>query len=130
MGKRKKEELPDYTVANMDVDGMPWNSRRPWQIFPGDPSRRRKEFDVKVPEPGMENEVTDNLSAFQNPPMTKEERRGIIWLSLKASLTVGLIFGGAAFIFILFCPLRQNILLSASQLYRKAGTKQSGWELP
>ena len=76
MGKRKKEELPDYTVANMDVDGMPWNSRRPWQIFPGDPSRRRKEFDVKVPEPGMENEVTDNLSAFQNPPMTKEERRG------------------------------------------------------
>ena len=23
MGKRKKEELPDYTVANMDVDGMP-----------------------------------------------------------------------------------------------------------
>ena len=49
MGKRKKEELPDYTVANMDVDGMPWNSRRPWQIFPGDPSRRRKEFDVKVP---------------------------------------------------------------------------------
>ena len=63
----------------------------------------RKEFDVKVPEPGMENEVTDNLSAFQNPPMTKEERRGIIWLSLKASLTVGLIFGGAAFLFILFC---------------------------
>ena len=95
MGKRKKEELPDYTVANMDVDGMPWNSRRPWQIFPGDPSKSRKEFDVKVPEPGMENEVTDNL--------TKEERRGIIWLSLKASLTVGLIFGGAAFIFILFC---------------------------
>ena len=40
MGKRKKEELPDYTVANMDVDGMPWNSRRPWQIFPGDPSKK------------------------------------------------------------------------------------------
>ena len=99
--KEKKEELPDYTVANMDVDGMPWNSRRPWQIFPGDPSKSRKEFDVKVPEPGMENEVPDDLSAFQNPPMTKEERRGIIWLSLKASLTVGLIFGSAAFLFIL-----------------------------
>ena len=85
-----------------------------WMVCPGIPEdhgryfleihpRRRKEFDVKVPEPGMENEVTDNLSAFQNPPMTKEERRGIIWLSLKASLTVGLIFGGAAFLFILFC---------------------------
>ena len=35
MGKKQKEELPDYTVANMDVDGMPWNSRRPWQILPG-----------------------------------------------------------------------------------------------
>ena len=111
MGKRKKEELPDYTVANMDVDGMPWNSRRPWQIFPGDPSKSRKEFDVKVPEPGMENEVPDDLSAFQNPPMTKEERRGIIWLSLKASLTVGLIFGGAAFLFILFCILCKHFVI-------------------
>ena len=103
MGKKKKEELPDYTVANMDVDGMPWNSRRPWQILPGDPSKHRKEFDVKVPEPGMESDMPDNLSAFENPPMTKEERRGMIWLSLQASLTVGLIFGGAAFLFILFC---------------------------
>ena len=103
MGKKQKEELPDYTVANMDVDGMPWNSRRPWQILPGDPSKRRKEFDVKVPEPGMESDMPDNLAAFENPPMTKEERRGMIWLSLKASLTVGLIFGGSAFLFILFC---------------------------
>ena len=62
MGKRKKEELPDYTVANMDVDGMPWNSRRPWQIFPGDPSKSRKEFDVKVPEPGMENAALPKIS--------------------------------------------------------------------
>ena len=64
MGKKQKEELPDYTVANMDVDGMPWNSRRPWQILPGDPSKRRKEFDVKVPEPGMESDMPDNLAAF------------------------------------------------------------------
>ena len=28
MGKRQKDELPDYTVANMDVDGMPWNTGR------------------------------------------------------------------------------------------------------
>ena len=82
MGKKQKEELPDYTVANMDMDGMPWNSRRPWQILPGDPSKRRKEFDVKVPEPGMESDMPDNLAAFENPPMTKEERRGMIWLSL------------------------------------------------
>ena len=125
MGKRKKEELPDYTVANMDVDGMPWNSRRPWQIFPGDPSKSRKEFDVKVPEPGMENEVPDDLSAFQNPPMTKEERRGIIWLSLKASLTVGLIFGGAAFIFILFCVFVWLKLAISSHIREKGLHKQT-----
>ena len=66
--------------------------------------RAEKKFDVKVPEPGMENEVPDDLSAFQNPPMTKEERRGIIWLSLKASLTVGLIFGSAAiFVYFILC---------------------------
>lgn len=34
--KRRQEELPDYTVAHMDVDGMPWNSKRPWQLLPGD----------------------------------------------------------------------------------------------
>ena len=40
--KRRQEELPDYTVAHMDVDGMPWNSKRPWQLLPGDPARESR----------------------------------------------------------------------------------------
>lgn len=40
--KYRQEELPDYTVAHMDVDGMPWNSKRPWQLLPGDPTRESR----------------------------------------------------------------------------------------
>ena len=72
MGKKKKEELPDYTVAKngmwMVCPGIP---RRPWQILPGDPSKHRKEFDVKVPEPGMESDMPDNLSAFEESAYDK-----------------------------------------------------------
>lgn len=46
MAEKKKEELPDYTVAHMDLEGMPWNSRRPWQILPGRPGIMEKKFSV------------------------------------------------------------------------------------
>ena len=50
--KRRQEELPDYTVAHMDVDGMPWNSKRPWQLLPGDPAREsRKKRSLQYAEP-------------------------------------------------------------------------------
>lgn len=48
--KQRQDDLPDYTVAHMDVDGMPWNSKRPWQILPGDPdreSRKRGAFSMQ-----------------------------------------------------------------------------------
>ena len=37
----------------------------------------------------MENDIPDNLSAFENPPMTKEERRGMIWLSAQSVTDCG-----------------------------------------
>ena len=77
MIKKKKEEPPDYTVANMDIEGMPWNTRGPRLSVPGD-----------TPE---------------KEPLTKEETRGMIWLALKAALAVGTVFAIAAFLFILFC---------------------------
>ena len=42
MKKKLSDDLPDYTVADMNVDGMPWNTRRPWQLLPGDPSAAKK----------------------------------------------------------------------------------------
>lgn len=77
MGRKKKEELPDYTVANMDIEGMPWNTRKSGQNLPGD--------------------------TMEKLPLTKEETRSVIWLALKAALAVAAVFAIAAFLFILFC---------------------------
>lgn len=94
---KKKEELPDYTVADMDLEGMPWNSRRPWQILPGDPAKQRKQ---RIPETDREE---NPFLSQQQEPMTGEERRGMVWMALKASLAIAAVFGIAGFLFILFC---------------------------
>ena len=80
MGKRQKDELPDYTVANMNVDGMPWNTGR-------------KKFSVQDQESDTE----------EKEPLTKEETKAVILLSLKAGLVIGGVFIGAAALFLLFC---------------------------
>lgn len=116
--KQRQDDLPDYTVAHMDVDGMPWNSKRPWQILPGDPDREsRKKRSLQYAEPveadrlqdgeGHSGADADDLHAFlteqKQDELTGEERRSLVWLALKASLTVGGVFVLAAFLFILFC---------------------------
>lgn len=114
--KRRQEELPAYTVAHMDVDGMPWNSKRPWQLLPGDPAREsRKKRSLQYAEPteadslqdGEAHSDVDGLHAFlaeqKQDELTKEERRSLVWLALKASLAVGGVFVLAAFLFLLFC---------------------------
>lgn len=116
--RRRKDDLPDYTVARMDVDGMPWNSRRPWQILPGDPAReRQKRSSIQYAEPKEEDQQKQlrtgevdpdaDIRAFlaeqQKDELTKEERRSLVWLALKASLTIGGVFVLAAFVFLFFC---------------------------
>ena len=116
--KQSQDDLPDYTVAHMDVDGMPWNSKRPWQILPGDPAREsRKKRSLQYAEPTetdrrQDGEAhsgadADDLHAFfaeqKQDGLTGEERRSLVWLALKASLAVGGVFVLAAFLFILFC---------------------------
>ena len=89
--KRRQEELPDYTVAHMDVDGMPWNSKRPWQLLPGDPAREsRKKRSLQYAEPteadslqdGEAHSDADGLHAFlaeqKQDELTKEERRSLV----------------------------------------------------
>lgn len=117
--KQRQDDLPDYTVAHMDVDGMPWNSKRPWQILPGDPAREsRKKRSLQYAEPAEADRLpegeahsgaddSDDLHAFlteqKQDELTGEERRSLVWLALKASLAVGGVFVLAAFLFILFC---------------------------
>lgn len=99
MGKKKKEELPDYTIADMDLEGMPWNSRRLWQIRPGKSQFGKK--DHRREDPTAEAEKAG--SNPQDPPLTRKERWDLTWIALKASLLIGGVFAVAGFLFILFC---------------------------
>lgn len=76
MKRHNKEELPEddgHTIADMNVEGMPWyRKRQPWEQKGGTP-----------------------------PEYSKKERWAIIWGTLKASLLVGFAFIGAFFLVIL-----------------------------
>ena len=78
MGKRKREEFEDdgRTIADMNVDGMPWYLEK-------------KE---KQPEP-------------EKIELTKEESRAMMAGILKATLLVTLAFGVGLTLFILLCDL-------------------------
>ena len=74
----------------MDVDGMPWNSKRPWQLLPGDPAREsRKKRSLQYAEPteadglqdGEAHSDADGLHHFsrtKQDELTKEERRSLV----------------------------------------------------
>ncbi len=77
MARQKRPRLPEgddgKTIANMDVEGMPWylEKRNPAQ-------------------PGKE-------------PLTPEQLRAYRWAAVKAGLAVALVFGAVFALFIAFC---------------------------
>ena len=77
MARQKRPRLPEgddgKTIANMDVEGMPWylEKRTPAQ-------------------PGKE-------------PLTPEQLRAYRWAAVKAGLAVALVFGAVFALFIAFC---------------------------
>ena len=77
MRHRTKDRLPEgddgRTIANMDVDGMPWYYRKT--------------------APSEEGTT----------PMSKEELRAYKWAAVKSGLLVALIFGVVFALFIAFC---------------------------
>ncbi len=77
--KRSREEPEDdgRTIADMNVDGMPWYTKgRGFGAPPEDDGR---------------------------PPMAKEDRRAYVWAAVKAGLLVAAVFGIAYLLFLLFC---------------------------
>ena len=72
--KRDDFEDDGRTIADMNVDGMPWYA----------PNRQDPENTEKV-------------------ELTREEQRWMIGGALKAALLVGGIFGIVYFLFLLFC---------------------------
>ena len=65
------------TIADMNVDGMPWYHRS---------------------QPG----IPDGNQGRQEP-MTREEQRIYTWAAVKAGLLVVLVFAVIFFLFLLFC---------------------------
>lgn len=72
----KKDDFEDdgRTIADMNVDGMPWY----------EPNRRDPESTEKI-------------------ELSREEQRWMIGGALKAALLVGAVFGIVYFLFLLFC---------------------------
>lgn len=81
MAKRRSDPEDDgRTIANMNVEGMPW---------------------YQEPSPDA---LPEDTPPGQTPyQMTKEEGRAYTWAAIKAGLAVVLIFGLVYFFFILFC---------------------------
>ena len=82
MGSDKKNRLPEdddgRTIANMNVDGMPW-------------------YDSRL-EQGQEE--TPGGVHYQ---MTREEQRMYTWAAIKSGLLVALVFAVVFGLFIAFC---------------------------
>ncbi len=82
MGKKKKDDLEQYkdiTVANMNVEGMPWYTKKPEDIESSGASSEQKEI------------------------LSPKETRRLIANALVAALLIGGVFLFAIFLFLLFC---------------------------
>ncbi|MFA5561700.1 MAG: hypothetical protein WDA00_03590 [Eubacteriales bacterium] len=91
---RKKKEYDDddgRTIANMNVEGMPWYQKRAHDDTPADPQSPAGE--------GAGDAGADN----QPITLTKTEGRAMMRGVLLAAFLVGAVFFGAIALFILFC---------------------------
>ena len=82
--EKKNPQLPEgddgRTIANMNVDGMPWYNR----------------YAADHPE-------EENDPDAEHYQMTKEEQRMYTWAAIKAGLFVVLVFAVVFGLFIAFC---------------------------
>lgn len=82
MEPKKDPRLPEdddgRTIANMNVDGMPW-------------------YDSRL------DRSEDQAPQTESCPMTREEQRMYTWAAIKAGLFVALVFALVFGLFIAFC---------------------------
>lgn len=82
MGSDKKKRLPEdddgRTIANMNVDGMPW-------------------YDSRL------DQGQEETAGGEHYQMTKEEQRMYTWAAIKSGLLVALVFAVVFGLFIAFC---------------------------
>jgi hypothetical protein len=82
MEPEKKNRLPEdddgRTIANMNVDGMPW-------------------YDSRL------NQEQNEVPGGEHYQMTKEEQRMYTWAAIKSGLLVALVFAVVFGLFLAFC---------------------------
>jgi hypothetical protein len=88
MSKKKYEDDDGRRIADMSTVEMPSDPLLGGGSFRRKEKQRPKETDPQAPS---------------SPPLDKKETRRIMWYALRAGLLIGLIFIGAALIFLLFC---------------------------
>lgn len=100
MGKKrkdeKKEELKQYediTVANMNIEGMPWYVKKPEDLRPSGATSANS---GKGSDAGASRLANEEM-------LTPKETRRLIVNSVLAALFIGGVFLFAIFLFLLFC---------------------------
>ena len=89
MGKKEKFEDDGRQIANMNIEGMPWYDKE---------RAMREKMGGVIPQ-----EIGTEKRKSPLDEMTKKERWVLYRSVMAACLAIGLIFAGAAFLFILFC---------------------------
>ena len=80
MKKQKTYDDDDgRTIANMNVEGMPWYDKKTEEI-------------KKM-----------NASKSELPELDREGKSALMWGVIAAALLIGLVFAGVIFLFLLFC---------------------------
>ena len=96
--RKYKDNYDDgRTIANMDIEGMPWNNGyNRW--FGSVTHLRRKRL-----RQNEDQSSSSNPFIMEEQSLTKKEARVLIFNAIVATLLVAGIFIGFAFLFILFC---------------------------
>lgn len=106
MSKRKKDEFVDdgRIIANMDIEGMPWNNG--YNRFLGALSPKNLKKLKKKQEAAKQSnpEKAESQDMFiREDEWTKQESRTVMLNAILGVLLIGGVFLLAAFLFLLFC---------------------------
>ncbi len=93
--KKKYDDDDGRVIADMNVEGMPWNNG--YDRWFGGIYKKKYRRDI-------ENQTQqDTPEDIEQLNITKRETRVLMLNALAAVLLIGLVFALAAFLFILFC---------------------------
>ena len=94
--ERKKYDDDDgRVIANMDIEGMPWNNG--YNRWFGGIYKKKYRRDIEKQMAEQQQGESQDLK------LTKRETRMLVLNALAAVLLIGAVFALAGFLFILFC---------------------------